>query len=670
VMDESTQFDVVTLDQSVFSSTLSQGAIFIQLNSLATGQTLSVNTPRGTVSIKQAGRYEIVAGDTNDATLVTVVDGAAHVSATGMDLDVGPQQTASIGGSDTFQGNVGAMQQDAFLQAQLRVVPARVAASVPRAVQYMTGGAELASYGSYTQTQQYGQVWYPRDVPRDWAPYRDGHWAYVSPWGWTWVDNARWGFAPFHYGRWVQVQDRWGWVAGGGGEAAPGYQSNYGGGGGGYEYPVYSPALVTFVGVAAGVGIGISIGAGEFAPAWVPLGPREPYYPWYHVRSDYFARMNQPYGVPRNIIERGPTYINNVHNTTIINNTNIRQTFINERAATVIPAAAFARGEGVMRAGRPLPAQAFANARPMVGRLPVRPTAYTPNLEPAAARRFDVRVPARPVQPAAAGPRIVQAAPGVRAVPELRRASLPQNIHAVPANQVRPGAMAAPIRPGLPAERPAAEAQHGLPQLRPPGARPGAIAARPGEPPAPGLHAPDTAGRPELRKPGADSVGREARPGEARPGEARSSEARPGEAPRVASPYAPRPPVAPHIEPPHTAERPELHGTGNTPPRQGASRETAPRAEHAAPRAEAPRAQPHPEAPRPAPHVEAPRPAPHAEAPRPAPHVEEPRPAPHAEAPRQAPHVEAPRPAPHVEAPRQAPHPEPHAGHKDEKHPN
>ena len=99
--------------------------------------------------------------------------------------------------ADNFQGNVGALQQDSFLQAQLRlVVKPQVAASVPHEVQYMTGGAELASYGSFTQTQAYGQVWYPRDVPSNWAPYRDGHWAYVQPWGWTWVDNARWGVCP------------------------------------------------------------------------------------------------------------------------------------------------------------------------------------------------------------------------------------------------------------------------------------------------------------------------------------------------------------------------------------------------------------------------------------------------------------------------------------------
>jgi hypothetical protein len=681
VLDESTEFDVVALDQSQFSATLAQGAIFIQLNSLAQGQTLSVNTPRGTVTIKQAGRYEIVAGDTNDATLVSVVDGAAHISASGMDLDIGPQQTASIGGSDTFQGTVGALQQDGFLQAQLRLVTSQVTAHVPRQVQYMTGGAELSSYGSYTQSQQYGQVWYPNNVARDWAPYRDGHWAYVQPWGWTWVDNARWGFAPFHYGRWVQVDDRWGWVAGGGGDDAAAYGD---GGGGGYQYPVYSPALVSFVGVAAGVGIGISIGAGDYAPAWVPLGPREPYYPWYHVRNDYFERMNRPYGVPRDLIARGPSYYNNVHNTTIVNNTTIRQTFINQRAATVIPAAAFARGEGVMRAGRPLPEQAFAHARPLTGRLPVRPTAFTPNLAPEAARRFNVAVPEHPAGRVMAGPRIVQTAPGTRAVPELRRAALPQNIHAVPANQVRPApgearGNEAAGRPGLAgapnAGRPGAgpEASHGLPQLRAPGAtrpdvipggrpgepgRPGAV--RPGETASPGAHAPAVAGRPELRAPGAVPPGREARPGETRRGEVRPAElARPG------SPAAPRPAEVPHPEAPRAGPRPEA------PHAEAPRAATRPNAPHAPAHVEAPRAAPHAEAPRPAPHVEAPRPAPHVEAPRPAPHVEAPRPAPHVEAPRPAPRMEAPRPAPHIEAPRPAPAPRaaPPA-HNDDKKPH
>jgi len=34
-----------------------------------------------------------------------------------------------------------------------------------------------------------------------------------QPWGWTWVDDAAWGFAPFHYGRWVYA-GYWAWSPG------------------------------------------------------------------------------------------------------------------------------------------------------------------------------------------------------------------------------------------------------------------------------------------------------------------------------------------------------------------------------------------------------------------------------------------------------------------------
>ncbi len=62
-------------------------------------------------------------------------------------------------------------------------------------------------------------------VSAGWAPYTTGSWAFVEPWGWTWVDEAPWGFAPFHYGRWIMVRGAWAWVPG-----ARGYR------------PVYAPA--------------------------------------------------------------------------------------------------------------------------------------------------------------------------------------------------------------------------------------------------------------------------------------------------------------------------------------------------------------------------------------------------------------------------------------------
>ena len=39
-------------------------------------------------------------------------------------------------------------------------------------------------------------------------------WAWVAPWGWTWIDAAPWGFAPFHYGSWVRFGVQWAWSPG------------------------------------------------------------------------------------------------------------------------------------------------------------------------------------------------------------------------------------------------------------------------------------------------------------------------------------------------------------------------------------------------------------------------------------------------------------------------
>src|SRR6185437_11315426 len=78
----------------------------------------------------------------------------------------------------------------------------------------MTGYQRLDDYGRWENHRQYGAVWFPTAVPADWAPYRFGHWKSIAPWGWTWIDDQPWGFAPFHFGRWVHLDNRWGWAPG------------------------------------------------------------------------------------------------------------------------------------------------------------------------------------------------------------------------------------------------------------------------------------------------------------------------------------------------------------------------------------------------------------------------------------------------------------------------
>src|SRR6266481_5159001 len=65
--------------------------------------------------------------------------------------------------------------------------------------------------GNWYQVADYGYVWQPDAATNaDWRPYTDGYWAYTDV-GWTWVSYEDFGWATYHYGRWVRLAD-YGWV--------------------------------------------------------------------------------------------------------------------------------------------------------------------------------------------------------------------------------------------------------------------------------------------------------------------------------------------------------------------------------------------------------------------------------------------------------------------------
>jgi hypothetical protein len=74
----------------------------------------------------------------------------------------------------------------------------------------------LDPYGQWVDDPTYGTVWVPNStvVGSDFTPYSTaGHWTYDSDY--VWVSDYPWGWAPFHYGRWVLVDGRgWSWVPG------------------------------------------------------------------------------------------------------------------------------------------------------------------------------------------------------------------------------------------------------------------------------------------------------------------------------------------------------------------------------------------------------------------------------------------------------------------------
>jgi hypothetical protein len=74
----------------------------------------------------------------------------------------------------------------------------------------------LAPFGGWDYDSSYGYVWSPAlsIVGAAFSPYATcGHWM-LSEYGWTWASDWSWGWAPFHYGRWITRAGRWSWVPG------------------------------------------------------------------------------------------------------------------------------------------------------------------------------------------------------------------------------------------------------------------------------------------------------------------------------------------------------------------------------------------------------------------------------------------------------------------------
>ncbi len=640
VMNGATEIEINALDERSFVATLPQGEAYLRLRALTQGETYTLATPRGAVTIAAPGRYAVIAGDTETPTRIAVLEGAATLSE-GPTGDVSAGQAAEITGTEApFQVQLVAAARDPFIDHVLdeeRPRPAR--APLPPLVAEMPGGADLAEYGAWSQAPQYGEVWYP-EVHAGWVPYREGHWAYVAPWGWTWIDAEPWGFAPFHYGRWVDIGGRWAWTPG---RPEPVAEAP--------TYPVYAPALVTFFGIGAAVGVTAAL-LSSGSVGWVPLGPGEVYRPWFHAGPRYERDVNI-----RNVTNA--TQITNVFNST--RNTVTINQFRNVAGATVVPAAAMAMSRPLAREARPATPQMLAAAQPVVGRMPVPPTTATAGVTPAMARTVHAVPPPAGTAPPrpAPGPVIRAQAPQAGAQAAVDRHGVtPLLPHAGPAAGT-PG-IAGGHAPSVPAATAIAHPAATVPALRPPGARPPAHTTEVGGPVA--GHAPPS---PAVAPPGTPPLGtplgtsHAPLPARTEPASARAS----GSPPPPATPHqAPVP--GPHVPLPapsaavaaapvsHPAAPAVIHPvaapTAPHPPAIPAIHPPTPAAQVIHPQVPVARA---PVAP--AFHPPAPMPAVH---PAPAPLVH-PEP-PHQAAPPSPPRQAAPAPVPHA-APA-PPHPAPH----------
>jgi hypothetical protein len=318
-----TSVTFLDLDDRTTQLRLSAGTIILRVRHLDDDDVVEVDTPNLAFNLQHTGEYRIDVDSNGDMTNVSVFSGRGEVTGGGYSYTVVAGQSARFSGTDQLNYDIAQLPRADDLDnwAFERDHREDGAESANYVSPEMTGYEDLDDYGRWQYVGGYGTVWVPAGVASDWAPYRNGHWAYIDPWGWTWVEDEPWGFAPFHYGRWAYAGNRWCWV--------PGPVA---------VRPVYAPALVAFVG-----GVGISIGGGP-GVGWFPLAPGEVYVPYYRGSRGYVERVN----VTNTVVN--VTRVSNIYNQR--NVTNI--TYVNQRV-----------NNGVTLVSR----DTFVNARPVARNL-------------------------------------------------------------------------------------------------------------------------------------------------------------------------------------------------------------------------------------------------------------------------------------------------------------
>jgi len=270
---ESSDLQVMRLDDDRIELQLQSGSVSVRVREPEVARELSLQTAEGRFAPRGPGLFRIDHGDRG--SMGAALSGELQFDARDSSLAIRPGQRAEVwldSNDNATHFNWASLGNDELDQWVRRDEQRDARVATNRWVSpEMTGADDLESHGHWDEHPEYGALWTPV-VAADWAPYRYGHWAFVSPWGWTWVDDASWGFAPFHYGRWVSWHGRWAW--------APGRY---------VRRPVYAPAMVAWVG---GPQFSVSVNVGGPSVGWIPLAPREAYYPAYRTSPVYIQNIN------------------------------------------------------------------------------------------------------------------------------------------------------------------------------------------------------------------------------------------------------------------------------------------------------------------------------------------------------------------------------------------
>src|SRR5260370_20992282 len=199
----------LNLDDRTVQIQLNSGTIDVRVRNRYRDDVFEVDTPNLAFTLLRLGDYRITVDPDGSFTTITLRDGQGQINGGGQAFLVDGGSQVQVSGTDYISYDIYDLPgRDSFDQwsrgRELREGSSR---STRYVSPELTGYEDLDRNGTWRTDRTYGPVWVPTHVSRDWAPYREGHWAWVDPWGWTWGDDAPSGFVTSHYGRWAHMDN-------------------------------------------------------------------------------------------------------------------------------------------------------------------------------------------------------------------------------------------------------------------------------------------------------------------------------------------------------------------------------------------------------------------------------------------------------------------------------
>jgi len=213
---------IVTLRDEGVALSVVEGTASVRLAKFGSDREyFEIDAPKTTMAAEKKGLYRIDVARDGRVRLTARDGGRARIysETSGFTLrdgrtaelifqgvDAGDWELLSAGPRDSW---------DSWIDDRERYLAQRMRYDNKYYDNYVWGAEDLDAYGTWAYANDYGWIWRPHvtiinNYP-DWAPYRHGYWTWCPPYGWTWVGHEPWGWAPYHYGRWVYHNNYWAW---------------------------------------------------------------------------------------------------------------------------------------------------------------------------------------------------------------------------------------------------------------------------------------------------------------------------------------------------------------------------------------------------------------------------------------------------------------------------